>query len=307
MQIQHIETFIDLYTTRSFVKTAQNMYLSQSAISQQIKSIERELGCVLFARSSHEMKPTRYGKLFYSYAVSIVTSFNEVKHLIKKEANGLYVHYSGSKMNSVINKAVMEFSYRYPDSNIELQNPIDKKAYFVKDDMETGHVYIVRKTWLGDKPDDDITFVSMGKAHYCCIMSEDNEFGDKKYVTFDEIREKTVVLPSINGNRSINSSPYYEYLLAKLHSDYPETEIVYERNGTQTFSRIVSSRGKMVTIMPDTINVPEGSHLNVKPLYFPQAIDIGMAYKGSPSTELQNFIEIVLEKTREREKLYFDK
>ena len=42
MQIRQLEMFINIYHTRSFARTARSMYLTQSRVSQRIKSMEKE-------------------------------------------------------------------------------------------------------------------------------------------------------------------------------------------------------------------------------------------------------------------------
>ena len=51
MSIEKLDYFISAATNSSFTKAAQECGVAQSAISQQIASLEKELQCELFARS----------------------------------------------------------------------------------------------------------------------------------------------------------------------------------------------------------------------------------------------------------------
>ncbi|WP_236160730.1 helix-turn-helix domain-containing protein, partial [Lactobacillus delbrueckii] len=51
MRIEHLEIFVNAAQTQSFTKTAQNMNMSQPAVSLAISSIEKQLGYQLFSRS----------------------------------------------------------------------------------------------------------------------------------------------------------------------------------------------------------------------------------------------------------------
>ncbi len=50
MKFSDIETFLSVVETKSFTKTAERLYLSQSTVSHQLKNLEEELGTTLFIR-----------------------------------------------------------------------------------------------------------------------------------------------------------------------------------------------------------------------------------------------------------------
>lgn len=65
MNIDHLKIFINLAETLNFSLTAKTLNLSQSAVSQAIKSIENELGFSLFKRTKRQVRLTKSGTLFY--------------------------------------------------------------------------------------------------------------------------------------------------------------------------------------------------------------------------------------------------
>ena len=52
MNIKQLEYFVDLSQTLNFTKTAQNFYISQTAITKQIQCLEKDLGIPLFHQYS---------------------------------------------------------------------------------------------------------------------------------------------------------------------------------------------------------------------------------------------------------------
>ena len=62
MEINKLRAFVDLAKTLNFSDTAANLYTSQSTISKQIKSLEKELGQVLFERNNKQVKLSDYGQ-----------------------------------------------------------------------------------------------------------------------------------------------------------------------------------------------------------------------------------------------------
>ena len=71
MTLQQMRYFIAVAQNLSFSKAAQQHYVSQTAVSQQIKLLEEELETELFQRTRHSVVLTSAGQVFYEYAVRI--------------------------------------------------------------------------------------------------------------------------------------------------------------------------------------------------------------------------------------------
>lgn len=63
-----LKSFLAIARYRSFTAAADQLYISQSALSQQMKSLEQELGFTLFDRSSRQVTLTEAGRSFYRNA-----------------------------------------------------------------------------------------------------------------------------------------------------------------------------------------------------------------------------------------------
>ena len=68
MNTDRIAYFLAVVREGSFSAAAKNMYVSQTAISQQIASLEKEMGCALFHRLSTGAVLTDQGEQFLPYA-----------------------------------------------------------------------------------------------------------------------------------------------------------------------------------------------------------------------------------------------
>jgi DNA-binding transcriptional LysR family regulator len=71
MDIEIINTFLEVVTTGSFVGAAERMGISQAAVSVRIQALESQLGGSLFDRGRGGAKLTARGRQFYHYAVTI--------------------------------------------------------------------------------------------------------------------------------------------------------------------------------------------------------------------------------------------
>ena len=71
MTLTQLKGFIAIADKQSFTAAAERLYISQSALSQQIKALERELGFALFDRTAHRAVLTEAGRSFYQTALQM--------------------------------------------------------------------------------------------------------------------------------------------------------------------------------------------------------------------------------------------
>ncbi len=76
MQIESLKVFCDLAETESFTKAAQINDVTQSAVSQQISSLERQFKSLLIERSKKKFRLTREGEVLYDYSKQIIQSYD---------------------------------------------------------------------------------------------------------------------------------------------------------------------------------------------------------------------------------------
>ena len=75
MQIESLKVFCDLAETESFTKAAQINGVTQSAVSQQISSLERQFKSLLIERSKKKFRLTREGQVLYDFSKQIIQTF----------------------------------------------------------------------------------------------------------------------------------------------------------------------------------------------------------------------------------------
>lgn len=76
MQIESLKVFCDLAETESFTKAAQINHVTQSAVSQQISSLERQFKSLLIERSKKKFRLTREGQVLYDYSKQIIQTYD---------------------------------------------------------------------------------------------------------------------------------------------------------------------------------------------------------------------------------------
>jgi len=79
MDIELLRTFVEVYRTHHFGHAAENLYLTQSAVSARIRLLERALGTPLFTRSRNNIQLTAAGHQLLPHAESILGTWNRAR------------------------------------------------------------------------------------------------------------------------------------------------------------------------------------------------------------------------------------
>jgi len=87
MQVESFRVFRDLVETRSFSRSASLNNITQSAVSQQLRSIELRLRVPLLERTSKQFALTREGQLLYEASRDIIAHYQRFQHQLEEMRN----------------------------------------------------------------------------------------------------------------------------------------------------------------------------------------------------------------------------
>lgn len=85
MDIGILKTFLEVNRTRHFGKAAENLFLTQSAVSARIRLLEQTIGAELFTRSRNNIELTPTGHKLLKHAESILNTWNRARQEIAME------------------------------------------------------------------------------------------------------------------------------------------------------------------------------------------------------------------------------
>ncbi len=89
MNRNQLKYFVAAAESRSFTKAAEQFYISQTAVTQQMQLLEETLGCTLFDRSTRPISLTPAGKIFLSEAKTILDSMSRAAERVHDASTGL--------------------------------------------------------------------------------------------------------------------------------------------------------------------------------------------------------------------------
>lgn len=95
MDLSYVNDFLVLAETKNFFDAADRLSVSESTLSRHIKSLEEELGCSLFERTTRTLKISSSGAIFLPYAEQLISlkqhCLNDLYEAEKKEKHTISI------------------------------------------------------------------------------------------------------------------------------------------------------------------------------------------------------------------------
>lgn len=123
MNMGALKCFLDIAALKSISKAAQRSHMTQSALSQQLKTWEQDLGMELLQRSNKGATLTEAGTVAEKYAVQICKLYDdmltEIRHL-KPTRHSLSIYALPEVCNYALPCTLYELKTHFPQCNITL-------------------------------------------------------------------------------------------------------------------------------------------------------------------------------------------
>ncbi len=124
MDIRHLKYFIAICQAGSFSNAALKLAVSQSVLSRQIQTLERGLGFSLYRRTGRGVELTSEGKVFESYAASMLDTYHSALQAVvderSQEMQQVIVGLPASLSSVVAVDLVRDFKSKYPQASLKI-------------------------------------------------------------------------------------------------------------------------------------------------------------------------------------------
>lgn len=125
MELRYLESFVTLADELHFGRAAERLYISQPALSKQIRILEEDVGVMLLERTQRHVALTSAGKAFLDHARHILKDIGESKAAAVRAAQGqtgeLILSFTDSALYSFLPSIIKRFRAAYPQVNLRLQ------------------------------------------------------------------------------------------------------------------------------------------------------------------------------------------
>lgn len=124
MTSQQIQYVIALAEEKNFSKAAERLFISQPALSQFIKNVEKEVGMPLFDRGTNPIQLTPAGEIYLKTAKEILMTEKELQRKIADLSELTTGHFSigtsAFRASCLLPKSIREFEKRHPGIKLEI-------------------------------------------------------------------------------------------------------------------------------------------------------------------------------------------
>jgi DNA-binding transcriptional LysR family regulator len=232
MEWQQILGFYHVAKLGSFTKAADTTFRTQSAISQQIKNLEEELGCQLFERiGKHKLRLTTAGNRFLKFSETILerhsSLIEELNEMKGSQKGRLRVAAPFTTLFHLFPFALKHYIIQFP--NVEL-TILDRSQQDILDLVKNGDIDF--GLVLESIVPKDLTALRWKKVRTVVITPVGHPLAKAKRVTLKQIGKYPLILPPINLKYRSNLEERFQ----KLGIDY---HIVMESSNVELSSLYV--------------------------------------------------------------------
>ncbi|MBE5397329.1 LysR family transcriptional regulator [Brevibacillus borstelensis] len=192
MTLAQLQVFIAVAEAKNFTKAAESLGFTQSAVSQMIQSLEKELGVPLFHRSRKGVATTNIGERMLQHAREMLRISSRMQQEAKAaqgiETGTLRIGSIHSVSNKILPGLIGSFRKLFPQVDIVLF----EGEYEEVNSWISSSVVDVGFTTV---PGKDMESYTLATDRMVVVVPDDHPLRSEPYLTFSHIRDKCFIMP----------------------------------------------------------------------------------------------------------------
>ena len=222
-QIKYLQAVIE---NGNFYLAAEQCNVSQSAISQQIKKLEEELGVKLLERHNRTFSLTPAGEHFYRKSLIISGDLKQLVRETKRIADhdnavlriGYYKGYHGNELS----EAIALFSEKYPTVDVQIMVGSHEELYHAMEDTSVDLAINDQRRAFSDAYNNEV----LAEGRIYIELSAKNPLSRLNVLEPKDLKNTPCILV-INQTGQKEEQAYYENIIG-LHGDFLFADTVQE-------------------------------------------------------------------------------
>ncbi|MEN1988154.1 LysR family transcriptional regulator [Paenibacillus hubeiensis] len=233
MNLEQLEYVVEIAKTQSFSAASEHLHVTQSAISQSVHRLEKELGMTLFERSRQGTHPTSEGKQFIAKALDILQRIDELKSLNAESSSltgELHVATFPSVMPYLVQSAA-EMKREHPQLSIAIE---EKGSMEIIEDIRNNktHLGFIAIYTKQLREFDGLHFTPMYSGKLVVCTHHLSELAKQSRVTPDQLKEHKLAL---------YRDGFIEDFLREFTYDYGPLSILFKTNNSEAISTVLKN------------------------------------------------------------------
>ena len=196
MTFRELELFLVVADERSFVKAARKLFISQPAVTQQIKKMENELGFSLLYRDRHTVELTAQGEIMQNAARSILYTYNHaIADALRNSTSeqSLSIGYLGQMNLTLLPEIMKSFQLRYPNFSVLASRvrPTQISAL-----LEQGLLQMIMTPYDFVANNRALSFYPLYHDRHYCIMNKGNPLAEQEQLSCQDLSGYSILVPA---------------------------------------------------------------------------------------------------------------
>lgn len=288
LELRSLRYFMVLADTLHYTQAAEILFISQSALSQHIKQLERTLGIPLFNRTNRKVALSRAGELLLKEANLILQQVDQSMERWQLSLDGvmgqLKIGFVGSAMQGFLPPIIKEFSKTHPKINFYLEEFTNTEQLkgLEQEQLDIGFM-------RSNKVPSDIHLKSVYSENFSLVLPLDHPIDLSNFKNMGQLAEESFILfPNEN-------SPMYYQQIQNLCADYGFSPRISHKSihGPTIFKLVENGMG--VAIVPNSLR--DEFNYKIKFLELdevPYKTELFAAWKrDNENPALQYFLELI--------------
>lgn len=197
-----LETLLTVYEKKNFTRAAEELSLTQPAVSHHIALLEQDLGIKIFHRSKGELKLTAEGEIAIKYAKRIKALYEKMQQAIsdeEKHMTKIRMGITHTAESSVIAEVLAKYGNANTGISITIITDTINNLYDMLSNYELDLAIVE-----GNINDPRISAQLLDTDYIVCVVSNNNPLAKKNTVTLADIKKEKMILRLPNsGTRNL--------------------------------------------------------------------------------------------------------
>lgn len=195
-------TLLEVVKFNSYTRAAEHLSLTQPAITQHIKQLEKELNIKIFSRVGKELKLTKEGNIVLQYARRNIALYERMKQNLldeQRHVRRLTVGITHTAESNAVAEVLGRYSAQNPGTTITIITDSIKNLYNMLQNYEIDIAVVEGKI-----QDPGINSLLLDTDSLVLVVSNNNPLAKKSMVTINELKKQPLILrrPS-SGTRNL--------------------------------------------------------------------------------------------------------
>lgn len=209
MDIRHLRLVQAVAATGSLTKAADQLFLSQSALSHQLRELETELDTQLFVRAKKKMLLTQAGLRFLETADHVLCELNKLKcdieRMTQDDAGTLRLTTGCYTCYHWLSPVLKAYKDKYPNVVIEV---IPEATYNAFEALLEGRVDLV---FVSDRPDNPhLEFHSLFEDELMAVVCPDHPWVGRKQISARDFQQETLIMYDVPDQDSTILNEFFK-------------------------------------------------------------------------------------------------